>query len=129
MKQVIALLIATLVTLSSFATVVKPSTFVVTTEFKTLVKNSASLKVSLKAAGKVNVSWVAGFETTTTLYKIEKSINGGAFKTIAILMGESNDSYSFRDTVKDITGNVAYRVVMVDNNTAVNTLTQSVVIL
>jgi hypothetical protein len=128
MKQIIALLIATVFTLSSFATV-KPSKFVVTTEFKSFVKNSASLKVSLKAAGKVNVSWIAGFETTTSSYKIEKSVNGGAYKTVAILMGESNDSYSFRDNVKDITGKVAYRVVMMDNNTEVNTLTQSLVIL
>jgi hypothetical protein len=128
MKQVIALLIATVVTLSSFATV-KPSTFVVTTELKSFIKNSNALKVNLKAAGKVNLSWAAGFETTTSSYKIEKSVNGGAYKTVAILMGESNESYSFRDNVKDVTGKVAYRVVMVDNNTVVNTLTQSLVIL
>jgi hypothetical protein len=44
-------------------------------------------------------------------------------------MGETNETYSFRDSVKEITGNVEYKVILVDNNTVVKTLTQGVVIL
>jgi hypothetical protein len=128
MKQIITLLIATVITLGSFASV-KPATFVVTAQLKSFIKNTNALKISLKAAGRVKLSWAAGFETTTSLYKIEKSVNGGAFKTVAILMGESNDTYSFGDNVKDISGKLQYRVVMIDNNTEVDTLTQCLVIL
>ena len=122
MKQVITLLIATVITLTSFASV-KPASF------KINIKPNASMQVSLKAAGKVNISWIAATETTTTVYKIEKSVNGSTFKTVAILMGESNGTYSFRESVKEVTGNVTYRVVTIDNNVTINTLTQSVVIL
>jgi len=43
-------------------------------------------------------------------------------------MGESNDSYFFRDNIKNFTGEIQYRVVTVDNNTVVKTLTQDVLV-
>jgi len=126
MKQVITFVIASLISFSTFATV-KPIKFLANAN--DVFKSSASLKINLKAGGKVSISWVAGVETTTTYYTIEKSVNGGIFKTVAMLMGESNDSYFFRDNVNEITGNVLYRVVTIDNNAEINTLTQNVVIL
>lgn len=129
MKQVITLLIATLVTLTTFATGTPFERAFNTAAIKAAIKSENTLSVSLKATGRVNLSWSAAFESTTTSYQIQKSVNGGAFKTVAILMGETNETYSFRDTVKGITGNVEYKVILVDNNTVIKTLTQGVVIL
>jgi hypothetical protein len=130
MKQVTTLLIATLVTLTSFATgTPSPKSVINAGTIKAAIKSENTLSVSLKATGKVNLSWNAAFESTTTSYQIQKSVNGSAFKTVAVLMGETNETYSFRDSVKGITGNVEYKVILVDNNTVVKTLTQGVVIL
>jgi hypothetical protein len=43
-------------------------------------------------------------------------------------MGESNDKYTYSDNVKEVTGNILYRVILIDRNTVVKTLTQTVVI-
>jgi len=125
MKQAITFVITSLITFSSFASV-KPVKLMNNAEVKSIVKNRTTLKVNLKEGGKVNIGWMAVAETSTTIYNIQKSINGGAFKTVAILMGESNDSYFFRDNIKNFAGEIQYRVVAVDNNTIVKTLTQDV---
>jgi len=127
MKQFIACAITALFTLSSFASA-KPIKLLNNAALKSIVKNRTTLKINLKDGGKVDIGWMAVAETSTTIYNIQKSINGGAFKTVAILMGESNDSYFFRDNIKNFTGDVQYRVVTVDNNTVVKTLTQEVLI-
>jgi 5,10-methenyltetrahydromethanopterin hydrogenase len=123
MKQVIIFLSAVLISTTSFADV-KPTkvAYKVTDE-------KASLKVSLQAAGKVVIEWNAIEETTTTAYRIEKSVNGGAFKIVAYLMGETKTSYSYRDKVNGASGNVEYRIVTTDNNITVNTISQNIVIL
>ncbi len=127
MKQVITLLAAVVITLTSFASV-NPGT-TLASSLKSAVNDNATIKINLTASAKVNIAWTAGAETTTTVYHIEKSVNGSDFKTIAMLMGESNDSYIFRDSIKGVSGNVVYRVIMVDNNVTVKTLTQSLLIL
>ena len=88
------------------------------------------LNVTLQAAGKVSISWsaVAG-ETTTTAYEIQKRTNGGEFKTVAILMGDTLPSYSFRDKVNITGGNIGYRIVTTDKNVVVKTVSQNLVIL
>ena len=88
------------------------------------------LNVTLQAAGKVSISWsaVAG-ETTTTAYEIQKRTNGGEFKTVAILMGDTLPSYSFRDKVNITGGNIEYRIVTTDKNVVVKTVSQNLVIL
>jgi hypothetical protein len=90
----------------------------------------AVLNVTLQAAGKVSISWsaVAG-ETTTTAYEIQKRTNGSEFKTVAILMGETLPSYSFRDKVGTTSGTIEYRVVTTDKNVVVNTVSQNLVVL
>ena len=127
MKQIIIFVIAVLATYTSFA-LLKPVKLAISAEIKLIVKNRNTLKVSLKHSGKVNIGWIAGIESTSTVYTIQKSINGSSFKTIAILMGETNDSYFFRDTIKDFTGDIQYRVVAVDNNTVIKTLTQDILV-
>ena len=127
MKQIIIFVIAVLATYTSFASL-KPVKLAISAEIKLIVKNRNTLKVSLKHSGKVNIGWIAGIESTSTVYTIQKSINGSSFKTIAILMGETNDSYFFRDTIKDFTGDIQYRVVAVDNNTVIKTLTQYILV-
>jgi hypothetical protein len=90
----------------------------------------ATLKISLQAAGKVNIMWTAlAAETTTTIYEIQKKIDGNEFKTIALLMGESFPTYSFRDKITISSGVIEYRVVVVENNIIVNTVSQNVVVL
>ncbi|MEP7375008.1 MAG: hypothetical protein ABI675_16545 [Chitinophagaceae bacterium] len=90
----------------------------------------AVLNVTLQAAGRVNISWsaVAG-ETTTTAYEIQKRTNGGEFKTVALLMGETYPVYSFRDKVTAASGTIEYRVVTSDKGVVVNTVSQNLVIL
>ena len=127
MKQVITFLIAVLAKSSSFASL-KPVKLAINAEIKSIVKNRNALNVSLKHGGKVNIGWVAGIESTSTVYNIQKSINGSSFKTVAVLMGETNDSYFFRDTIKDFSGDIQYRVVAVDNNAVIKTLTQDVLV-
>jgi len=127
MKLFITFVTTLLFTFSSFA-VVKTVKLMNYPAVRSIIKNRTTLKVNLKEGGKVNIGWMAVVETSTTIYNIQKSINGGAFKTVAILMGESNDSYFFRDNIKNFTGDVEYRVVIVDNNTVVKTLTQDVLI-
>ena len=127
MKQVIAFTIALLITVTSIAAI-KPVKLIVGAEIKSIVKNKNALNVSLKHGGKVNIGWIAGIESTSTVYNIQKSVNGSSFKTVAILMGESNDSYFFRDTIKNFSGDIQYRVVAVDNNTVIKTLTQDVLV-
>ena len=127
MKQIIIFVIAVLATYTSFASL-KPVKLAISAEIKSIVKNRNALNVSLKHGGKVNIGWVAGIESTSTVYNIQKSINGSSFKTVAVLMGETNDSYFFRDTIKDFSGDIQYRVVAVDNNAVIKTLTQDVLV-
>ncbi len=123
MKQVITLLAAIFIFTASFAEV-KPAVAPVKVNTTT-----TTLKVSLQVAGKVSIQWNVVEETATTAYQIQKSINGGEFKTVAYLMGETNSSYSFRDKITNVTGNVEYRVITTDNNIVVNTVSQKIVIL
>jgi len=127
MKQIITLLVAIVIAHSSFATL-KPVKIVSASKAATSLKSTNSLKVTLKNAGKISISWNAGYETTGTSYLIEKSINGGEFKTVAILMGESSDAYHFTDTIKTTSGVVNYRIITMDNSSAINALGQKVVI-
>ncbi|MDB5277015.1 MAG: hypothetical protein JWR61_1970 [Ferruginibacter sp.] len=127
MKQIITLLIAIVISHSSFATL-KPVKLVSASKAVISFKSSNALKVTLKNAGKISLGWNAGYETTGTSYLIEKSINGGEFKTVAILMGESNDAYHFSDNIKTTSGVVNYRIVTMDNSSAINALGQNVVI-
>jgi len=129
MKQLIVLFISSSITLSSFASVKPALPVIKTAAIKSVLKKENTLSVNLKAAGKISISWVASLETTTSSYQIQKSINGGQFKTIALLMGESNESYTYKDNVKDTSGNIIYKVILVDNNTAVKVITQSIVLL
>jgi hypothetical protein len=124
MKQLLTLIAATLIFTAVNAGVNSNKTPIETKAEK------AVLKVTLQAAGKVSISWsaVAG-ETTTTAYEIQKSTNGGEFKTIALLMGETLPSYSFRDKVSATGGNIEYRVVTTDKNIVVNTVSQTLVVL
>jgi hypothetical protein len=127
MKQIITLLVAIVIAHSSFATL-KPVKIVSVSKAAISLKSSNTLKVTLKNAGKISISWNAGYETTSTSYLIEKSINGGEFKRVAILMGESSDAYHFGDNIKTTSGVVNYRIVTMDNSSAINALGQKVVI-
>lgn len=124
MKQIITLLAATLIFTAAKAEV-KPHT----TPIKKYAERTA-VKISLQAAGKVSISWSAvAEETTTTVYEIQKRTAGGEFKTVAILMGESFPTYSFRDKLNDAKGTIEYRVVTSDNNEVINTVSQNLVVL
>ena len=124
MKQIITLIAATFI-----FTVVnaggKP--------FKTPLKVNAEkavLNVTLQPAGKVSISWSAvAEETTKTIYEIQKRTDSGEFKTVAILMGESYPTYSFRDKLNIKSGTIEYRIVTSENNVIINTVSQNVVIL
>ena len=101
--------------------------------YKTPIKVNAEknvMNVSLLAAGKVSISWsaVAG-ENTKTVYEIQKRTGGGEFKTVAILMGESYPTYSFRDKLSVTSGTIEYRVVTSDSNVIINTVSQNIVVL
>ena len=129
MKTTISILIATVITVNSFASV-KPAPVPSKTyqiDYKTVINNSAYLHLSTAVAGTVSLTWNAGFESTTTFYRIEKRVNKGEFKTVAILMGEPLETYTFRDKLKDNTANVEYRLVMADNYSTVYSITQKVV--
>ncbi len=122
MKHIITLVATLFIVAVSFADV-KP--------YKTSLKiksENTSLKVLLQAAGKVCIFWTAVEESTTTLYKIQKSVNGAEFKTMALLMGESNPSYTFKDKLNGVSGTIEYRVVTTDNSVVVSTSSQNVVI-
>ena len=127
MKTIITFTIAVLLATSSFATL-KPVKSVSLSKVAISFQSSSALKITLKNAGKISISWNAGFETSTTSYVIEKSINGSEFKTVAILMGESNDAYHFADNIKTIAGMVNYRVVTQNTTSVINALGQKVVI-
>jgi hypothetical protein len=128
MKQVITLIIGIVVTLTTFASGKPANSLIKAETIRAAIKTANTLNISLKSTGKVSLSWAADAESTTTFYNIEKSVNGGAFKTVALLMGENNDKYTYSDNVKEVTGNILYRVVLIDRNTVVKTLTQTVVI-
>ncbi len=99
------------------------------TPIKINVPNT-SVKLSLLAAGKVNISWSAvAVETSTTIYEIQKSTDNGEFKTIAILMGESYPTYSFRDKITVASGNIEYRVVICENNVVIGSVSQNLIVL
>jgi hypothetical protein len=124
MKQIITLIAAALIFTSANAGV-KP--------YKAPLKinvEKASLKVSLMAAGKVNIMWTAVVnETTTTVYEIQKRTGANEFKTVAMLMGESFPTYSFRDKLSITSGTIEYRVVISENNAIVSTVSQGIVVL
>ena len=124
MKQIITLIAATFIFTAVNANG-KP--------YKTPIEINAEkavLNVTLQAAGKVTISWSAAIaETTTTAYEIQKRTNGGEFKTIAILMGETYPTYSFRDKVSITSGTIEYRIVTSDKGVIVNTVSQNLVVL
>lgn len=124
MKQIFTLIVATFI-LTAVNASGKP--------YKAPIKiesEKSVLKVSLLAGGKVNITWSAvANETTTTAYEIQKKVNGGEFKTIAYLMGESYPVYSFRDKVTSASGDIEYRVVTTDSNIVVNTVSQKLLVL
>ena len=124
MKQILTLIAATFIFTAVNAGVTSSETPTNTTAEKSV------LNVTLQAAGKVSISWsaVAG-ETTTTAYEIQKRTNGGEFKTVAILMGDTLPSYSFRDKVNIKGGNIEYRIVTTDKNVVVKTVSQNLVVL
>jgi hypothetical protein len=124
MKQLLTLIAATFIFTAVNAGVISTKTPL---ETKT---EKAVLNVTLQAAGKVSISWTAvAEETTTTAYEIQKRINGGAFKTVALLMGEKLPAYSFRDKISAANGNIEYRVVTTDKNIVVSTVSQTLVVL
>ena len=124
MKQILTLIAATFIFTAVNASG-KP--------YKAPIKIDAEkdvLNVTLQAAGKVTISWSAvADETTTTAYEIQKRTNGGEFKTVAILMGETYPTYSFRDKVNITSGTIEYRVVTSDKGVIVNTVSQNLVVL
>ena len=124
MKQLLTLIAATFIFTAVNAGATSSETPTNTNSEKSV------LNVTLQAAGKVSISWsaVAG-ETTTTAYEIQKRTNGGEFKTVAILMGDTLPSYSFRDKVNITGGNIEYRIVTTDKNVVVKTVSQNLVIL
>jgi hypothetical protein len=78
-----------------------------------IAAEKTALKISLQPAGNINITWTAVVEETTkTIYEIQKKTNGGEFKTIAILMGESLPTYTFRDKLNITSGTIEYRVVI-----------------
>lgn len=124
MKQLVTLLAATLL----FTAVYAGGT-PYTTPIKINVAHT-SLNISLQAAGKVSINWSAiAAETSTTVYEIQKRTEAGAFKTIAVLMGESYPSYSFRDKLTAQSGAIEYRIVVLEGNQVVNTVAQSLIVL
>jgi hypothetical protein len=95
-----------------------------------ITAEKTALTISLQPAGKINISWTAvAEETTKTIYEIQKKTNGGEFKTIAILMGESLPTYTFRDKLNITSGTIEYRVVVSENNVIVGTVSQNLVVL
>lgn len=124
MKQILTLIAATF-----FFTAVNAGASSFENPTNTTAEKSV-LNVTLQAAGKVSISWTAVTgETTTTAYEIQKRTNGGEFKTVAILMGDTLPSYSFRDKVNVNSGTIEYRIVTTDNNVVVKTVSQNLVIL
>ncbi|MGZ5135351.1 MAG: hypothetical protein ACXWV6_15980 [Chitinophagaceae bacterium] len=124
MKQILTLIAATLI-----FTAINAGDNSYNTPIK-INAEKAVLKVTLQAAGKVTISWSSvADETTTTAYEIQKRTDGGDFKTIAILMGESYPVYSFRDRLNITSGTIEYRIVTSDNNVIVNTVSQNLVVL
>ncbi len=128
MKQFITLLLVITVATSSFASG-KPFKSLVKITPATTETSINSLQITSTEAGKINLSWVAVAETTSTAYRIEKSTDGATYRTTAFLMGESNKSYSFCDKIKKFTGKIEYRVIAVDNGAVISTLTQSFIVL
>ena len=124
MKQIITLIAATF-----FFTAAKAENKPYKVPVKINVAKTA-VKVSLQAAGKVNISWSAiPAETTTTVYEIQKRTDNGDFKTIAILMGESYPVYSFRDKINIASGTIEYRIAISENNVIVGAVSQNLVVL
>ena len=122
MKQIITLIAVTLFFTAVNAGANADSTNTITT------KNTVT--ISLNAAGKVNISWTAvENETTTTIYEIQKRTGKNEFKTVAILMGEKLPVYSFRDKLGLTNGTIDYRVVATDKNQIISTVSQSLVVL
>ncbi|RYF87126.1 MAG: hypothetical protein EOO00_12680 [Chitinophagaceae bacterium] len=96
----------------------------------TIKAQASTINVSLLAAGKVNISWSAvDAETSATIYQIQKRTGKGEFKTVAILMGESYPTYSFRDKLNVTSGTIEYRVIATENNTVVSTVSQDLIVL
>jgi hypothetical protein len=123
MKQIITLIAATFI-----FTAVKANGESYKAPIKINVEKTA-VKVTLQAAGKVNISWSAvANETTTTVYQIQKRTNG-EFKTIAILMGESYPVYSFKDKINIASGTIEYRIVIAENNVIVGAVSQNLMVL
>ncbi len=124
MKQILTLIAATFL-----FTAVNAGVKSNRTPFKIYAEKSV-LKISLQAAGRISISWTAvANETTTTVYEIQKRTGGGAFKTVAILMGETLPSYSFRDKLTIASGTIEYRVVTSDKNEIIETVSQNLVVL
>ena len=124
MKQLITLIAATFIFATVNATVEPYKSPIKITAEKTV------LKISLQPAGKINITWTAvAEETTKTIYEIQKKTDGGEFKTIAILMGESFPTYSFRDKLNITSGTIEYRVVVSENSVIIGTVSQNLIVL
>jgi len=124
MKQILTLLAATF-----FFTAVNATGEPYNAPIK-LNGQKTAINVSLLAAGKVNITWSpVAAETTKTIYEIQKRTDGGEFKTVAILMGESFPTYSFRDKLNITSGTIEYRIVVSENNVIIDTVSQNVVVL
>jgi ERCC4-type nuclease len=124
MKQILTLIAATFIFIAVNAGDNSNKTPINTNSEK------AVLNVTLQAAGKVSISWSAvAEETTKTIYEIQKRTDSGEFKTVAILMGESYPTYSFRDKLNIKSGTIEYRIVTSENNVIINTVSQNVVVL
>ena len=123
MKQILTLIAATFIFVTVHAGG-KPHK----TPIKIIAKQSVN--VSLLAAGKVNISWSAiDAESTSTIYQIQKRTDKGEFKTVAILMGESYPTYSFRDKLNMTSGTIEYRVVATENDVVISTVSQNLIVL
>jgi hypothetical protein len=124
MKQILSLILATFI-LTAVHAGGKPY------KAPLNIKPEASkIQVSLQAAGKVNISWTAvDAETTATIYQIQKRTGKEEFKTVAILMGESYPTYSFRDKLNATSGTIEYRVIATEHNVIISTVSQELIVL
>ncbi len=124
MKQILTLIAAAFIFTSANAGVIPYKAPI------NIGSEKSALRVSLQAAGKVNIIWTAvANETTTTVYEIQKRTGANEFKTVAMLMGESFPTYSFRDKLSITSGTIEYRVVISENNVIVSTVSQGIVVL
>jgi hypothetical protein len=123
MKKMIILLLMALLTLAGFAN--KKANGHQVKKINNGKESISSIKIGLEDGGKISLSWAAVMESTTTVYRIDKSINGGEFAIAAYVVGESNKFYTYSENLASMSGTVAYRVVSVNKNEVTDTLTKT----